>query len=67
MKLEEAEELLLQYNINSRKSIDDLKLQIPELEFTKEDIDKATSLLKSTFNHPNEKVVEAFKLRFYDA
>lgn len=63
----EAITILDKYDINSRKDIDNLKILIPELKYTKEDVETASLLLKSAFNHPNEKVVEAFKLRFYDA
>ena len=64
---EEAKNLLEKYSINSKKDIEELKSEIPELPYNKEDLEKAISLLKVAFNNPNEKVVESFKLKFANA
>lgn len=64
---EEAKIFLDENSINSRKDIKNLEDNIPELPFTKEDAENASSLLKVVFNNPNEKVVESFKLSFVDA
>lgn len=71
---EKYSSLLSEYNISDEKSLlafiqaEKDKIEIKRNSFiTKEDIKISSAFLEPVFKNPNQKVIESFKLRFFEA
>lgn len=65
--LEENKEFLKKHNISKKSDIDELRESCLLFPYSKEEIVKFSSFLEPVFTKNNQKVVESFKLRFFNA
>jgi hypothetical protein len=63
----EKQKLLESHNIKTKTDIEAIKESCLIFPFSKDDILNFSNLLEPVFTKDNQKVIEAFKLRFFDA
>jgi hypothetical protein len=65
--LQQNKDLLKKHNISKKSDIEELRESCLLFPYSKDDIVKFASLLEPVFTKNNQKVVESFKLRFFNA
>lgn len=65
--IEEKQSFLDSHNIKTKADIEAIKELTLPFPYTKEDIKLFSSFLEPVFKNPNQKVIESFKLRFFEA